>query len=126
MSEKTNKKSREIDWNKKENTRLLEAFLALKNKNEARRFLRDLMTKKEIMEFANRLDAAYELARDTQYTAISESTGLSSTTIARIKKWLIGPLGGYRLVLPRLSSSALNSMHHYNSSKLGKGLSLSS
>jgi len=107
-----------VDWGTKKNKRLLEAFLALKNADEAARFLRDLMTEKEIKEFANRLDAAYELSCNTQYNAITEDTGLSSSTIARIAKWLGGSLGGYRLILKRL--------HAHNSSKIGKGLSLSS
>jgi len=107
----------EINWEKKENTQLIEAFLNLENTNEAKRFLRDLMTKDEIIEFANRLEAARLLSRDMQYIGIIEKTGLSSTTIARISKWIKGSQGGYRLILNRLN-------HHHNSSKLRKGLSL--
>lgn len=110
---------KEIDWSKKENKQLIEAVLSLQNKNEAKRFLRDLMTEKEIKEFANRLEAASLLSKDVQYCVIIESTGLSSTTIARISKWLKGSLGGYRLILNRLSN-------HHNSSKIGKGLCLNS
>ena len=109
-----------IDWSTKTNKQLIAAVLALKNADEAKLFLRDLMTEAEIKEFANRLEAASLLSKDVQYNAIIESTGLSSTTIARISKWLKGSLGGYRLVLARLSS------HHHNSSKLRKGLLLSS
>ena len=109
----------EMDWNDKKNKQLVEAILALKNVNEAECFLRDLMTEGEIQEFANRLEAASLLSRDVQYNAIIENTGLSSATIARISKWLNGSLGGYRLILSRLSN------HHHNSSKFGKGLSLS-
>lgn len=109
-----------IDWSTKKNKQLVQAFLTLKNAEEAQSFLRDLMTENEIQEFANRLEAASLLSKDVQYNAISEDTGLSSATIARIAKWLKGSLGGYRLVLSRLSS------HHHNSSKLRKGLSLSS
>ena len=109
----------DIDWSSKESRQFLEAVLALKNTDEAKRFLRDLMTPQEIKEFTNRLEAAFLLSKDVQYNAISESTGLSSATIARIKKWLKGSLGGYRLILSRLSN------HHHNSSKLRKGLSLS-
>jgi len=111
--------AKDIDWNTKENKQLIEAILALKNADEAKRFLRDLMTEGEIQEFANRLEAARLLSKDVQYNAIIESTGLSSTTIARISKWLKGSLGGYRLILSRLN-------YHHNSSKLGKGLSLNS
>ena len=105
------------DWNTKENKQLVEAVLALKNGEEARLFLRDLLTEAEIKEFANRLEAASLLSKDVQYNAISESTGLSSSTIARIAKWLKGSLGGYRLVLSRISN------HHHAPLKLGKGLS---
>jgi|SRR3989344_1620157 len=108
----------DMDWNTTENSQLIEAILALRNAKEAELFLRDLMTEKDIKEFANRLEAARLLAKDVQYSAIIESTGLSSATIARIAKWLNGSLGGYRLILARLSS-------HHNPSKLGKGLSLS-
>lgn len=108
-----------IDWNTKINKQLVEAILTLKNTDEARRFLRDLMTEYEIQEFASRLEAASLLAKDAQYSTIIENTGLSSTTIARIAKWLNGSLGGYRLILSRLSN------HHHNSSKFGKGLHLS-
>lgn len=114
---------KEINWDKKENRQLIKAFLAIKTEDEARRFLRDIMTKKEITEFSNRLEAAYLLTKDVQYNAIIESTGLSSTTIARISKWLKGSQGGYRLILNRLSKI---SKHHHNPSKLGKGLYLNS
>lgn len=112
-----------MDWNTKENKQLIEAILALKNTNEARRFLRDLMTEKEIKEFANRLEAASMLSKDVQYNTIIEDTGLSSTTIARIAKWLNSSLGGYRLILARLSNTSTKlSASHHHPSKLRKGL----
>lgn len=107
-----------VDWNKKENNQLLEAILSIKSKSEAKSFLRDLMTKPEIEEFGKRLEAARLLSSNTKYTKIIELTGLSSTTVARISKWLNGSLGGYKLILSRLSN-----MHHHNPTKLGKGLS---
>ena len=112
-----------MDWTDKQSNQLIAGILALKTPDEAKRFLRDLMTEGEIKEFANRLEAARLLSRNVQYSAISESTGLSSTTIARIQKWLQGSLGGYRLVLSRISNV---SAHHHNSSQLRKGLSLNS
>lgn len=109
-----------MNWDDKKNKQFIEAILSLKNTNEAKYFLRDIMTEKEIREFSNRLEAASLLTQDVQYNAIIESTGLSSATIARIAKWLNGPLGGYRLILNRISKN------HHNSFKLRKGLSLSS
>ena len=108
----------ELNWNTKENKQLLEALLLVKNTDEAKLFLRDLMTEGEIEEFGKRLEAARLLSCDTQYNTIVERTGLSSTTIARISKWLKGSLGGYRLVLSRLSNK-----HHHLSHPVGKGLS---
>ena|SRR3989344_561293 len=108
---------REIDWNKKENRQLIDGMLSLKNTDEAKRFLRDIMTEKEIREFGLRLEAAILLAKKVHYSAIIEKTGLSSTTIARISKWLKGPLGGYRLILHRLYPSialSLKNTHHSN------------
>lgn len=106
-----------MDWNTAKNKRLVETVLALRDADEAKRFLRDLLTEKEIKEFANRLEAASLLSKDVQYNAIIEDTGLSSKTIARIAKWLNGPLGGYRLILSRISN------HHHNPLKLAKGSS---
>ncbi len=116
----------DVDWSTKKNKQLVASILAIKNENETQRFLRDLMTPAEIAEFANRLEAASLLSRDMQYNFITERTGLSSATIARIAKWLGGSLGGYRLILGRLASAKLSTNHHGNSSKLRKGLSLSS
>lgn len=111
------KNKNEIKWNTKENKQLLEAVLALKNTDEAGRFLRDLMTPTEIQEFSNRLEAARLLSKNVQYNTIIEDTGLSSTTIARISKWLKGNLGGYRLILSRIH-------HTHSKTYVGKGLSL--
>jgi len=119
-----------IDWNTKENKQFVEAILSLKNTNEAKCFLRDLMTEPEIKEFGKRLEAASLLSKDVQYNTITEDTGLSSATVARIAKWLKGSLGGYRLVLNRLSRTTPNQSKlgtgHSTPSKLRKGLSLSS
>ena len=115
-----------IDWNAKKNKQLVQAILALKNAEEAKLFLRDLMTEGEIKEFANRLEAASLLSKDVQYCAIIESTGLSSTTIARISKWLKGSLGGYRLILNRITQNQSKlGTGHSTPSKLRKGLLLS-
>lgn len=116
-----------VDWETKENSQLLAAILELKEPNEAKRFLRDLLTPDEIKEFASRLEAARLLSKHVQYNAITESTGLSSTTIARIAKWLNGSLGGYRLILKRLATPRQElGTSHNNLPSPGSGLSLSS
>jgi len=113
----------EFIWNTKENKQLIEGLLSLETPDEAKRFLRDLMTEGEIIEFGKRLEAARLLSQEVQYSSIVKTTGLSSATVARISKWLKGSLGGYRLVLMRLKPA--NAKHHHHSQNLvGKGLSL--
>jgi len=91
-----------MDWNDRENKRLIQAILELRNAGEARGFLRDLMTTKEIEEFGKRLQAAELLSEDVPYTTIEKETGLSSTTIARVSKWLSNGMGGYKSVIKKL------------------------
>ena len=74
-------------WNNNKTDGLIEAFLSLENKGEAKKFLRDLLTSDEIAEFGNRWLAAQMLHAGNSYTEIAAKTGLSSTTIARISKW---------------------------------------
>lgn len=91
-------------WFNPDTDALFEAILVLKNSAEARRFFRDLLTEPEIIEFGKRWRAARMLARQERYTDIERITGLSSTTVARVQKWLQGKLGGYRLVIRRLGT----------------------
>jgi TrpR-related protein YerC/YecD len=91
-----------MDWNNKENKALVQALLALRDASEARRFLRDLMTENEIAEFARRFKAAEMLSENIPYSQIESATGLSSTTVARVSKWLNGKEGGYRAIIARL------------------------
>lgn len=96
---------------------LLEAILSLKNTQEAKCFFRDLLTKQELVEFGNRWQVAQMLNQKITYSEIEKETGLSSTTIARISKWLNQGEGGYKLVLQQLESH-----HHSSHPSSGKGL----
>jgi len=92
-------------WINQDTDTLFEAILKLKNLDEARRFFRDLLTEKEIMEFGQRWKVARMLARRMRYTKIAQETGMSSTTIARVHKWLKKGMGGYKLILERLKEN---------------------
>ena len=83
---------------------LLKTILELKNENEVWKFLRDLLTEVEIKEFTNRWKVARMLDKKISYEEISKETGMSSTTIARVNKWLTNGKGGYKLILKRLKS----------------------
>ena len=104
-----------MNLNSKEITQLISAILTLKTQDEAKRFLRDLMTEKEITEFTNRFTAAQMLTQKIPYSIIEKKTGLSSTTVARVAKWLNGKERGYKTIINRL--------HHHNSIQAGRGLS---
>ncbi len=101
-----------MNWNKQEYKRLVQAFLSLKNADEARRFLCDLLTPDEIEEFAKRFQTAEMLSEEVSYAVIQKKTGLSSTTVARVSKWLNGKGGGYRSVISKL---------HHRSTSLARG-----
>jgi len=105
-----------ITWDNKKTDQLIKAVLALKNTKEAKCFLRDLLTAEELNEFGNRWQAAQMLSSNISYTTIRGKTGLSSTTIARISKWLNKGKGGYKLMINRFAK------HHTNSYPVGKGL----
>ena len=65
----------------------------INNPTDAFSFLRDLLTETELKEFAQRLEIATMLSDKVQYKTIEEKTGASSTTIARVKKYLDGKWG---------------------------------
>lgn len=92
------------NWDNPNTDLLIKALLQLKNNNEAKNFLRDLLTEDEIIEFGTRLKAATMLNQEVPYTKITKETGLSSTTIARISKWLKNGMGGYKATLETLKS----------------------
>lgn len=81
---------------------LFSAILSLKNIDGISRFFRDLLTKKEIEEFGKRWKVAQMLDKRVSYVKIEEETGMSSTTIARVHKWLKNGMSGYKLALRRL------------------------
>lgn len=89
-------------WDNQKTEDLLRAVLALKNIKEAKNFLRDLLTEKEILEFGNRWKTARMLDENIVYSKITKKTGLSSTTIARISKWLKKGKGGYKTMLKKI------------------------
>lgn len=108
-------KSYSMNWKDSKNQELVEAILSLETPEEAQAFLRDLLTESEIIEFAKRFYTAQMLFLNTPYSQIEKETGLSSTTVARVSKWLNDGMGGYKSVLNKMN-------HHHLSSKMKKGL----
>lgn len=91
------------NWQNPATDNLFTAILQLRDLDEARNFFRDLLTEAEIIEFANRWQVAQMLQKGIPYSQIEQQTGMSSTTIARVSKYLNGRYGGYQLLLNRLN-----------------------
>lgn len=103
-------------WDNKKTENLFKVILSLKSLDEAKRFFRDLMTEKELIEFGNRWQAAQMLYKNLPYSDIERETGLSSRTVARVSRWLSKGKGGYILMLKKLNR------HHHNPCSFRKGL----
>ncbi|WP_457641135.1 YerC/YecD family TrpR-related protein [Persephonella sp.] len=87
----------------KKEKELFRAILALKDEKEAAKFFRDLLTISEIKEFANRFQIAKRVFKGEPYAKIAKDLGVSTTTVSRVAFWLKQGMGGYRLVLERIS-----------------------
>ncbi|MDD4616165.1 MAG: YerC/YecD family TrpR-related protein [Alphaproteobacteria bacterium] len=83
---------------------LLDAFLALENTDECRRFLMDICTPKEIADLADRWMIARLLDEGKlSYREIHAETGVSITTVGRVARFLQQEdYHGYRLLLDRM------------------------
>jgi TrpR-related protein YerC/YecD len=78
---------------------LYQAMAQLSDPVDIAHLLEDLCTIREIDEMAQRLQVARLLSEHLSYAAITEKTGVSATTIARVAKALNYGAGGYRQVL---------------------------
>ncbi|HLV02845.1 MAG TPA: YerC/YecD family TrpR-related protein [Acidobacteriota bacterium] len=84
---------------------LVEALLQLKDADECARFLRDLCTVGELEAMAERWYVVQLIEQGLSYRQVSEQSGASTATIARVAHWLKHGEGGYRLLLDRLAKS---------------------
>jgi len=81
---------------------LFTAILLLENKEECISFFKDIATAGEIKELSHRLEVARMLRNNYTYNEIVEHTGVSTTTISRVKRVLEYGAGGYDLVLDKM------------------------
>ena len=82
-------------WTNKNTKQLSFVFSKIKDEKTMQNFLRDVMTEKEIIETASRLQAAKMLNEKINYEAVIAKTNLSSRTVARISNWLKNGCKGY-------------------------------
>lgn len=81
---------------------LIEAVLALKDKEEAYRFFDDLCTISEIQSMSQRLEVAHMLRMKKTYEKIKNETGASTATISRVRRCLNYGNDAYDAMLGRL------------------------
>lgn len=89
------------EWRTSETDELLDAILALRTLEEAKRFFRDLCTLSEIEAMTHRWHAARLLDERLPYHEVARRTGASTTTVTRVAHWLRHGEDGYRLALDR-------------------------
>ena len=90
----------------KDINKLYDAIVSIEERKECEEFLRDLLTETELNEVATRWLVARLLNKGTTYIEIENITGLSSTTVARVHKWLKKSKGGYVAMLDKIENSS--------------------
>jgi TrpR-related protein YerC/YecD len=81
---------------------LADAVLSMRDRDEARRFLRDLCTLPELEALAHRWQTVRLLEQGIPYVEIAERVPTSTATVTRVAQWLKHGAGGYRVALDRL------------------------
>src|SRR5687768_18413241 len=74
---------------------LAEAVLSLQDRDEARRFLRDLCTLPELEALTHRWQTVQLLEEGVPYLEIAERVPTSTATVTRVAQWLKKGTGGY-------------------------------
>lgn len=82
---------------------LMDALLALNNREECYKFLDDLLTRREIDDLSQRLMVAIMLKNGSTYSDITAVTGASSATIGRVNRAFTYGSDGYKLIIDRIS-----------------------
>jgi TrpR-related protein YerC/YecD len=78
---------------------LADAFLMLRTREDARRFLRDLCTLGELEALAHRWQIVLLLEQGLPYLEIAQRVHTSTATVTRVAQWLRHGTGGYELAL---------------------------
>lgn len=85
---------------------LCEALLKMETISDAKAFLKDICTPKELQDLSERWNVCLLLNDKKSYRAISDETGISLTTITRVARFLKNePYKGYQMALAKIKSS---------------------
>ncbi len=94
-------------WRNAQLDDLCDALLALRTRDEAAAFLRDVCTIAELEALGHRLAAARLIDAGVPYAEVARRVGGSTTTVTRVAHWLRHGEGGYRTVLDRTAGGAV-------------------
>jgi TrpR-related protein YerC/YecD len=82
---------------------LIKAILSLESEKECVDFLEDIMTRKEMLDIAQRMLVAKMLSEQAVYNKIVEETGASTATISRVNRAYNYGSGGYKMIIDKLN-----------------------
>ena len=85
---------------------LVKALLSLESEQECVDFLEDIMTRKEMLDIAQRLLVAKMLSEQAVYNKIVEETGASTATISRVNRSYNYGSGGYAKILDKIKEES--------------------
>ncbi len=97
----TNRAAQSEDWRNDSTAYLMDAIIALDDRDDAAHFFRDLCTRRELEEMSARWAVVRSLGEGHSYREIHDITGVSTATITRIAQWLRHGTGGYVEALKR-------------------------
>lgn len=83
---------------------LYKALTNVKTVDEAKNFLEDLCTMKEIESLAQRIHVAKLLLEKKTYDQITKETDISSATLSRVSRCIRYGNGGYKTILEKKDS----------------------
>ena len=81
---------------------LVKALISVDNEKDCQALLEDLMTRKELLDIAQRMVVAKLLSEQVVYNKIVEETGASTATISRVNRSYLYGAGGYSSVLKKI------------------------
>ena len=81
---------------------LYKAILSLETMEECAAFFDDICTIQEVLTIAQRLKTAELLKKGANYQEINRETGMSTTTISRVRRSLDYGSGGDDMVISRM------------------------
>ena len=81
---------------------LIKALVEVDNENDCEMLLDDLMTRKELLDIAQRMLVVKMLSEQAIYNKIVEETGASTAPISRVNRAYIYGSGGYSKILEKI------------------------